>query len=78
MDYHLETAKPVIDVNLQINRVELKVGESSFLSMKIKLQPHKPYLEVSVSVDWKERHKFLKVKLLFSHGNKATGRIVIE
>ncbi|GAB6022633.1 Alpha-mannosidase 2C1 [Chamberlinius hualienensis] len=71
MDYHLETAKPVEEFTKtaviddkapNVLRVQLKVGDSSFITMGIQLQPHRPYLEVVISVDWKERHKFLKVQ----------------
>ncbi|KPP62021.1 hypothetical protein Z043_119822 [Scleropages formosus] len=73
MDYHLQTRKPVVEVDKPLSVVSagglrgtvtytLRISEKSSLTQDIILDAMCPYLKFSTKVDWAESHKFLKVE----------------
>uniref|UniRef100_A0A3P8UMG9 alpha-mannosidase n=1 Tax=Cynoglossus semilaevis TaxID=244447 RepID=A0A3P8UMG9_CYNSE len=73
MDYHLQTRKPVLNVENPIHVVSsgglrgvlsfsLRISEQSTITQKIVMDANCPYIKFETEVMWAESHKFLKVE----------------
>ncbi|XP_075993503.1 alpha-mannosidase 2C1 [Genypterus blacodes] len=73
MDYHLQTRKPVVEVEQPVGVVSsdglrgsvsftLRISDKSTITQEIVMDAMCPYLKFNTQVNWAESHKFLKVE----------------